>query len=363
MMTHRITFLPFNISGEVKTGTLLWDAIKKEGLPLKVSCGGEGTCGDCVVQIIEGSYIKKASAVLPDQLVSEGYALACKTEITDDLTVQLPQFEELLIKSVVGFEFFEREKNKISGSFEHEPILKSATIKLPPPTLEDNYSDLKRLERQFFKDVAQTNLYFSYSVLKNLARVIRQEDGHVRVTYFDCPSQASIVNITLASEPEKIYGFACDIGTTTVALYLVDMTTGKIMETASSLNQQIKCGEDIIARINYSQKPGHPEELHDLVVLTINRLIDTTVQKTGISTDEIYYGSFAGNTTMIHLLLTLDPNYIREEPYVPTFNRVPLLQATAGERRGQNPLLAVSRQLCGWRHYSRDAFYTHTQRR
>jgi len=325
--THRIAFLPFNISVEVPAGTLLWDAIKKEGLPLKASCGGEGTCGDCIVQIKEGTFAKKASAVLPDHLANEGYALACKTEITDDLTVQLPQFEEFLIKSVVGSKFAEQHKNNISGSFEHKPVLKSAELRLPHPTLEDNYSDLKRLERQFIKELSPVNLYCPYSVLKDLARIVRQEEGNVRVTYFDCPSQASIVNITPASEPEQIFGIACDIGTTTVALYLVDMTRGKIMETASSLNQQIKCGEDIIARINYSQKPGHLEELHDLVVLTINKLIDAAIKITGISPNKIYYGSFSGNTTMIHLLLKLEPNYIREEPYVPTFNRVPLLQA------------------------------------
>ncbi|MFC2164491.1 ASKHA domain-containing protein [Acidobacteriota bacterium] len=324
---HKVTFLPFSISVEMKTGTLLWDAIKKEGLPLKASCGGEGTCGDCVVQIKEGSYSKKASAVLPDKLVSEDYALACKTEITDDLTVQLPQFEELLIKSVVGSDFAKQHKNNISGSFQHKPVLKSAELKLPLSTLEDNYSDLKRLERQFIKELSPANLYCPYSVLKDLARVVRQEEGHIRVTYFDCPSQVSIVNITPASEPEQIFGIACDIGTTTVALYLVDMTSGKIMETASSLNQQTKCGEDIIARINYSQKPGHLDELHDLVVLTINNLIDAAINKTGISPNKIYYGSFSGNTTMIHLLLKLEPNYIREEPYVPTFNHVPLLQA------------------------------------
>jgi len=324
---HKVTFLPFNISVVAKSGTLLMDVIKNEGLPIKASCGGEGTCGDCVVLIKEGSYFKKASAVLPDQLVKQGYALACKTRITDDLTVQLPQFEELLIKSVIGSEFVDKHENDISGSFEHNSVLKSVKLALPPPSLENNYSDLKRLERQFFKELSPTNLSLPYSVLKNLAHTVRREQGQARVIYFDCPSQASIVNVIPGSEPERIFGLACDIGTTTVALYLVDMANGKIIEAASSLNQQIKCGEDIISRINYSQKPGHLEELHNLAAITINALIDKATQKAGVSPQEIYYGSFSGNTTMTHLLLELEPNYIREEPYVPTFNRVPLLQA------------------------------------
>jgi uncharacterized 2Fe-2S/4Fe-4S cluster protein (DUF4445 family) len=324
--THKVVFFPFNISFELPEGTLLWDAIKKGGLPIRASCGGEGTCGECLVQIKQGSFAEKASAALPQQLVNQGYALACKTEITDDLSVHLPQFEELMIKSVVGSEFVDANKDIISGSFEFNPVLKSAQLSLPQPTLEDNYSDLKRIERQFSKEVAPTNLYFPHSVLKKTARVVRQEQGHVRLIYFDCPTQASIVNITPASETEKIFGIACDIGTTTVALSLVNMQNGEIVATSSSLNQQIKCGEDIISRINYAQKPGRLKELRDLAVLTINGLIDKVIKKAGISQQEIYYGSLSGNTTMIHLLLELEPNYIREEPYAPTFNRVPLFE-------------------------------------
>jgi uncharacterized 2Fe-2S/4Fe-4S cluster protein (DUF4445 family) len=324
---HTVTFRPFNISVEVPSGTLLWEAIQHEGLPLKASCGGKGTCGDCVVLIKEGSYAKKSSAVLPDRLVNQSYALACQTPITDDLIVQLPQFEELLIKSVVGSEFMENNKHQISGIYTHDPVLKTTQITLPAPTLEDNYSDLKRLERQLNKEINLNNIFVPYSVLKNLAHTIRQEEGRVHVTYFDGPSQASIVRVTPASEAHKTFGVACDIGTTTVALYLVDMQSGEISATGSSLNQQIKCGEDIISRINYSQKPGHLKELQDLVVLTINRLIETVIQKAGVSFQDIYCASVSGNTTMIHLLLELEPNYIREEPYVPTFNRVPLLQA------------------------------------
>ncbi|MBN1222179.1 MAG: DUF4445 domain-containing protein [Candidatus Aminicenantes bacterium] len=327
MKTYRITFLPFDISVDVQAGTKIWDAIKSENLPLKASCGGEGICGDCIVQILAGCTVTKPSAALPNRLIRQGYALACQTEVNDNLIVQLPQFQELMIKSVVGSEYLEEQKDCISGFFEHDPILKSLTLSLPAPTLEDNYSDLKRLEKQFCTDTGKANPHFAYSVMRKLARTAREEDGHVRITYFDGPCQAAIVDIAPASGREAVYGMACDVGTTTVALYLVDMKDGHIVGTASSLNQQIKCGEDIIARINYAQKPRHLEELQHLIALTINNLIERVLNKSGISSGDVYYGSFAGNTTMIHLLLGLEPNYIREEPYVPTFNRVPMLQA------------------------------------
>ena len=324
--TYKILFMPFNVSVDVPARTKIWEAAKKENLPIKASCGGQGTCGDCVVQILDGSYTAKSSTALSNRLISEGYALACQTEVNDNLIVQLPQFQELMIKSDVGSKFFTQEEN-ISGILKHDPVLRSVTLSLPAPTLEDNYSDLKRLEREFCRITGKTNPRFTYSFMTKVAETVRDEDGRVLAIYLDLPSQPIIVDIAPASKKKSIYGIACDIGTTTVGLYLVDLSDGRIVDTASSLNQQIKCGEDIISRINYAQKPGHLEELRDLIVLTINRLIDKAIQKAGIPHENLHYASFSGNTTMIHLLMALEPRYIREEPYVPTFNRVPLFQA------------------------------------
>ncbi|NOR15853.1 MAG: 2Fe-2S iron-sulfur cluster binding domain-containing protein, partial [Candidatus Aminicenantes bacterium] len=100
-----ITFLPFDITLEVPEGMTLWEAAKLGGLPLKTPCGGEGTCGECLVQILEGHYTAKPSASLSKKLVTQGYALACQTQITADLTVLLPRFKELPIKSVVTSDF------------------------------------------------------------------------------------------------------------------------------------------------------------------------------------------------------------------------------------------------------------------
>jgi uncharacterized 2Fe-2S/4Fe-4S cluster protein (DUF4445 family) len=319
----KLTFLPFETSIEVPSGTSILDAVAKAHLPLKTTCGGKGTCGDCVVQILSGTYRSKPSAALSDQLVSQGYALACRTEVLDDLTVQLPQFQELSIESIVDSKFFEEQKDRISGFYEVDPPVKKIELELSPPTLEDNYSDLKRLERELQKRFTLDNLNCEYSVLKKLAHVVRENQGKICIVLFISGKSGTIIDVVPQSARKKIYGVACDVGTSTVALHLVDLQSGEILSSRSSFNQQIKCGEDVISRINYAQKPERLQELHNLVILTINHLMKKAADSSGVSLSDIYYASLSGNTTMTHLLLNLEPRFIREEPYVPTINQVP----------------------------------------
>jgi len=322
---YKVKFLPFSSTVSVSSGTSILDAARKVDLFLKTTCGGKGTCGDCVVRIISGTYQSKLSSALSDELARQGYALACQTEVNDNLTIQLPQFQELSIKSVSDSKFFEEHKNNISGIYEINPDVKSISLRIPPPTLEDNYSDLKRLEREFRKKLAIEDLNCEYSVLRKLAHVVREEKGEITIILFRQRQSWTIIDVKEAKAAKNIYGVACDIGTTTVVLYLVELTSGKILSTASSYNQQLKCGEDVISRINYAQKPGRLQELHNLIVMTVNNLIDKATQSAKISTANIYSASISGNTTMIHLFLNLEPRYIREEPYVPTFNQVPII--------------------------------------
>ncbi|UCE41293.1 MAG: DUF4445 domain-containing protein [Candidatus Aminicenantes bacterium] len=324
---HRVTFLPFDISVNVPEGTKLADAIQKVHLPFSFPCGGEGTCGDCIVRITHGTYLAKPTAALSGQYIAEGFALACQTDITDDLVIVLPDFAELTIKTIASSEFFQSNKANMSGFIQFNPRLILTELRVPSPTLEDNYSDLERLEKAYKKQTGIKKVSSSLSVLPKLARILRSKKGSVQVVSFRETDEAQIVDVLTPARDKKIYGLACDIGTSTVALHLIDLGSGDIVSTTSSLNQQIKCGEDIISRINYSQKPGHLKELQKLVVHTINNLIRNASQKSGVSQADIYYAVFTGNTTMSHLLLKIDPHYIREEPYVPTFNDLPLFPA------------------------------------
>ena len=322
---HRVTFLPFDISVQIHRGAKLSDAVQQAGLPLLYPCGGQGTCGGCAVRITHGIYEAKPTSILSPQLIDEGFVLACQTKITDDLVVVLPDFQERTINSLADSAFLHSHEDQMSGFTRFNPMVSLEELQISSPTLEDNYSDLSRLEQAFQKKRNAQNVTCTVSLLTKLSRVLRSKKGGVQAVSFQAEDKAQIVDLFPHAKDKKIYGVACDIGTSTVALHLTDLGSGAIESTVSSLNQQIKCGEDIISRIHYSQKPGHLEELHELIIHTINNLIHNTTQKSGISHKDIYYAVFAGNTTMSHLLLQIDPHYIREEPYVPAFNSLPVI--------------------------------------
>ena len=322
----KVTCLPFDIRIEVPNGSILLDAIRQAGLSLKTSCGGEGTCGDCKVRIIKGSYKVISASGLSEKFRQDDYALSCVTVVQNDLTVKIPAFQLTSVKSVTDTELFESYKNSPHSIYELDPVIRKVELKVPNPTSEYNFSDYNRFEREFKNLYPDANLSCTNSALKHLPDALREKQGEATVVLFNNKGFQTILDIK-PGFAKKIYGIACDIGTTTIALKLIDLGQGNILGTVLSLNLQIKCGDDIISRINYAEKPGHLNELRTLVVETINNLVDEILSHTGISREDIYYGSFSGNTTMIHLFLGIDPQQIRLAPYVPAFNKVPFLSS------------------------------------
>ena len=129
----------------------------------------------------------------------------------------------------------------------------------------------------------------------------------------------------------RLLGAAIDIGTTSNVVYLVDMHTGRAIDSASTFNRQISCGEDVISRIIYARREGGLAHLQRLVVETINELLDELMQRQGVEPREVVRLSVAGNTTMTHLFLGIDPQFIRLEPYIPTINHpLPVRAAELG---------------------------------
>ena len=158
--------------------------------------------------------------------------------------------------------------------------------------------------------------------------MLRENDWQVTATIQPQESQCPCL---LFLEPGDTsgsnYGIALDIGTTTVAAQLVDLRTGKIFGVEASHNQQSKYGADVISRIIFACSRDGLHPLHKTVRDIVNNLIKQLCEKNSIAKEQITALCAAGNTTMIHLFLGVEPCTIRLEPYIPTANSFPSFAA------------------------------------
>ncbi len=331
MKQHEITFLPGGVKITVDRGDNLLAAAAAAGVYIPASCGGDGVCGKCRVRIEEGeARMTKAAALKSDD---PAVRLACQTEVTDDLVVRLPEGADTgrrrpkTTRAVSA-----RSLSDLVGEWKVSPPVEKRFIKLDPPSMEDNTPDLQRLLRAIRKGChdCEEPTYDHPRLLQELPFILREADWEVTVILLR-GKRAEEPDRIIAVEPgdtsDRLYGLAVDIGTTTVCGLLVDLNSGKVLAEASSYNDQIKFGEDVISRIIYSQRPGGLDDLQKAVVRTINSVIETVCRKVIISPSDISYIMAAGNTVMSHLLLAIDPKFVREAPYVPACSQFPLTRA------------------------------------
>jgi uncharacterized 2Fe-2S/4Fe-4S cluster protein (DUF4445 family) len=142
---------------------------------------------------------------------------------------------------------------------------------------------------------------------------------------------------------DKNFGLCFDIGTTTISGQLVDLNTKKVLGTKATYNKQASFGSDIITRIIYAREQDGLEKLHHAVIDGMNQMIQELIQEHQVDLNDVNCVLCAGNTTMVHLLLRVDPTYIRKEPYVPTANFVPTIRASeAGIKINPRGLLSCA---------------------
>jgi uncharacterized 2Fe-2S/4Fe-4S cluster protein (DUF4445 family) len=327
---HRIQFRPDGKSIDVPDGTLLSDAIIGAGVGLNLPCGGQGRCGRCKVIIEEGQAKRPRTSRLSPTELEQGYTLACQTQVEDDLKVFVPP-QEAIIRRLPS----EKSADAVPGipvecDWQTRPILRKFYLEIEPPSLADNTTDFERLKRELARQHGIRDLRAGLTALRKLPGALRdsqsQGNGWQVTAVLDMGRayQREIPPLLLDLRPgdrtEHILGAAVDIGTTSNVVYLVDLRTGQFIDSASAYNAQIACGEDVISRIIFAQKEGGLEHLQRLVVQTINGLLDELAERNGIDLSEVYAMTVAGNTIMVHLLLALDPTYIRLEPYIPAIS-------------------------------------------
>jgi len=331
----RVHFEPDNVDIVVEQGDNLLQAAIDASVHINASCGGAGVCGTCKVLLRKGEVESVRSEKLSDEEWEQGVRQACQSHVITDLTAYVP-VESRLERAVLSRESKEVAEALATG-WRFSPPLSKCFVELPPPTITDNASDLSRVLRGLKHQCKLSNLTVDFEVLKTLPQIMRDGDWKVTVTTLvtavkprvEDKRRPRMINIQPGDTRQKYYSLAFDVGTTTVCGQLLDLNRGEAIAQGIDYNGQISYGEDVITRIAYSQKPDGLKKLQQAVVATINKVIDELLNQSQINIEDIGHLAVAGNTTMIQILLGLDPKYVRLSPYTPVASFIPPVKASS----------------------------------
>ncbi|MBU0486185.1 MAG: DUF4445 domain-containing protein [Proteobacteria bacterium] len=343
---HKVVFLPSGREVEIRTGESLIKAARAAGIHINASCGGAGVCGKCRIIVEKGDVEGGRSDKLSQEDYDAGYRQACITTISGDTTVSVPEISGLKtgglstavpIRHRARMHIFNIQDLRREGIFV-PPVIK-LFLELPRASAVDNMADAGRILQGLSNQYDERGIITNLPILRKIRKVLRTDDFRVTVTLshpVNRRTKTHLINIQPGNWTSRNFGLAFDIGTTTVYGLLLDLNNGRVLARHGDYNAQISYGEDVISRIIHAEKPEGLEQMQELVVKTINscidRLLETAKPPAGekqgpIKRDEISSINIAGNTTMTHLLLGLEPDNIRRAPYVPVTTFVPPARA------------------------------------
>jgi uncharacterized 2Fe-2S/4Fe-4S cluster protein (DUF4445 family) len=307
----KVTFQPTGRTVYVLSGTPIMEAAGRAGIILQSPCGGKGTCGKCRVRLV--NYVTESDEGtdgISDELVHEGYRLACRTHVTEDVVVEIPK-ESL----------FEATEKILTGDTGQtavlHPVVRKQFFDLGEPDSHNAGSDSARLQ-EVIGDVD-----IPFAMLQKLPLFLRANSWQGTAVVIG----SRLAGLEVGNTADKAYGIAMDLGTTTVVATLFDLTTGAELALVSAMNPQVSYGDDVIARISkVRDNHGALAELQHVVIKAINGMIQTLTEKAAVPIRQVYEITVAGNSTMQQILCGLDPSALGEVPFVQVFDaplRVP----------------------------------------
>jgi uncharacterized 2Fe-2S/4Fe-4S cluster protein (DUF4445 family) len=344
-----VRFQPHNREIQVAKGENLLKAAMEAGVYIQASCGGEGTCGKCRVWIEKGDVESPPGPNVSEEDFQKGIRKACQTKILSDLEVRIPVESELDKRVIAraggrvggGRKASYQELESLVLGWCFNPALRKYYIEMEPPTIQDNRSDLSRVLLALKKHWGMENISVDSRLLKKLPSILRAEEWHATATLVQTRLESQLgefqlrgsrrpklINLESGDTTQEHFSIVLDIGTTSIWGQLVDLNQRKILAEASDYNSQIHYGDDVISRIVFSQRPGGLQQLQQSVIGTMNGIIQELVVQAGVKKARVSHMTAAGNTIMTHLLLGLDPKYIRESPYTPVANFIPPVRAS-----------------------------------
>ncbi|MBC3889985.1 DUF4445 domain-containing protein [Acetobacterium paludosum] len=210
--------------------------------------------------------------------------------------------------------------------FREKALTRKIFLKLSPPGDGDIIGDKERIIKALSQEFGKVK--FSYQMLRTIYPFCREANWEMTLTLIENEKVWEIIRLEAGDRTDYHYGIAVDLGSTTVAMEIVDLNTGAVLGQMSVFNHQIKFGDDILSRIFYTKgKCSHLKEIQKSTIETFSELLNSLKEKTGIDPKESYIMVVSGNTTMIHFLLGIDPWPIFQYPFAPVFNHTGFMNA------------------------------------
>jgi uncharacterized 2Fe-2S/4Fe-4S cluster protein (DUF4445 family) len=296
----------------VPQGVTLFDAASWNGIAIDSTCGGHGTCKKCRVRF-------KAEPPVPTSLdlraytaqeIKDGWRLACRTPATTDADVEVPPLTTRPKAATVG----------VGRQVILRPAVRKRYLELAEPSLADQVTDLERV----LGGLTDLSPGADLAVLRTLGSTLRQSDFKVTAVVAD----ETLIAVEPGDTTDRAFGLAFDLGTTTVVATLLDLTTGTPAAVESMLNKQQPFGADVIARISATMlDPAARDKLRHLAQETLAELSEAVCKAGDVRPEEVYEVALAGNATMVHLVLGIDPEPLGVAPFIMSARLLPEVRA------------------------------------
>ena len=317
------------VTVSANAGDNLLEAARLANVAIDAPCSGNGSCGKCRVKLLEGELETLPSNHISDEDYAEGWRLSCCSRIVSDVTVLVPDIASAYRSRMKTADLSTGQEMAIFDALLtqiREAGIGFTTdysvleVSMDAPTLDDTMPDNERLERAVCALTGCRDCSITCYALKRLPRILRRSGFRIRLLIETHADRVTVYDVHPADAAPALCAAAVDIGTTTVSAVLADLQTGRLLAKASAGNGQIRYGADVINRIIQQSRPGGVEKLQRAILNeTLYPLLELLCREAGVEPGQILRLSIAGNTTMNHLLLGLDAEPVRMEPYIPGF--------------------------------------------
>ncbi len=317
-----VVFQPSGRKGRFPVGTPVLSAARELGVYVESICGGRGICGKCQVSVAEGQFAKfgitshasSLSAIGPIENrydekrgLADGCRLSCSATIEGDLVVDIPDAFKVAGQTI--------RKDATTDAMVRNPVVRPYYLEVAEPDMHNPLGDGDRLLLALSEQFGITDVSISHFLKRDLQKTLRKADWKVTVVVHDNGSTKRIVSIREGYD-DLVTGLAVDIGSTTIAAHLTDLTSGEILCSTGVANPQIRFGEDLMSRVSYvMMNTDGRENLRSAVVDAVNGLVDQLLEQSDTPREALLDAVFVANPVMHHLFLGWDPTEIGQAPF------------------------------------------------